>query len=70
MAHKVTFTIPERDLGKSDVEFSVSDGGTKIGTLKVSKGTVDWVPRDHTKAYYLGWKDFEKMMMENGNKEK
>jgi len=45
MAHNVKFSIPERDLGRSDVEFCVSDGRAKIGTLKVSKGTVVWFRR-------------------------
>lgn len=38
----VKFTIPERDLGKADVEFKVKEGGRLIGTLKVSKAAVEW----------------------------
>jgi hypothetical protein len=36
--HYVKFNIPERDLGRADVAFNVSNGGSKIGTLKVVEG--------------------------------
>lgn len=66
MAHDVKFSIPERDLGRADVEFSVSHGGSKVGTLKVSKGSVVWVPKDQTHGYKIGWKDFDTVMRERG----
>ena len=69
MAHNVKFSIPERDLGRSDVEFRVSNGGSKIGTLKVSKGTVVWVPKDNTYGFKIGWKDFDDLLQKHGVKE-
>ncbi len=69
MAHNVTFSIPERELGRADVEFRVSNGGAKIGTLKVSKGTVVWLPKDHSYGYKLGWRDFDTVMQERGARE-
>jgi hypothetical protein len=69
MQHNVTFTIPERDLGKADVEFQVKKGGSKLGTLKVSKGTVVWVPKDHSYGYKVGWTDFDTLMKDHGTKE-
>ena len=44
MAHDVAFTLPERPLGKVDIEFMVKKNGAVLGKLKVSKGTIDWVP--------------------------
>lgn len=38
--HKVDFTIPERPLGKADVEFRVKLDGESLGRLKVSDGTI------------------------------
>jgi hypothetical protein len=64
--HDVKFKIPERDLGRADVEFNVTNGGSKIGTLKVSKGAVEWVPKDHTFGYNLNWKTFDIVMQERG----
>ncbi len=43
MAHKVRFSIPERELGKADIEFKVNREGARFGTLKISKGSVVWV---------------------------
>lgn len=69
MAHNVKFSIPERDLGRADVEFKVSYDGSKVGKLKVSKGTVVWVPKDHTLGFKMGWKEFDSLMGEHGAKE-
>ncbi|HPC61672.1 MAG TPA: hypothetical protein PKX23_13500 [Verrucomicrobiota bacterium] len=69
MAHSVTFTLPERDLGKADVEFRVKYDGSVLGTLKVSKGTVVWVPKDHTYGYKIGWRDFDTLMRQHATKE-
>jgi hypothetical protein len=69
MAHNVKFSIPERELGREDVEFKISYGGSKVGTLKISKGTLVWVPKDHTYGFKIGWKDFDVLMSEKGVRE-
>lgn len=48
--HDVTFTIPERALGKADLEFRVNRDGDMVGRLKVSNGSVAWVPKTHNMA--------------------
>jgi hypothetical protein len=37
MKHDVKFVIPERYLGRADIEFHIKKNGRKFGTLKVSK---------------------------------
>ena len=37
MAHDVQFSVPSRQLGRSDIEFMVKKDGDLIGTLKVSE---------------------------------
>ena len=69
MAHDVKFSMPERDLGRADVEFKISHNGSKVGTLKVSKGALVWVPKDHTFGFKIGWKDFDELMNRSGTKE-
>ena len=59
MTHTVKFTIPERDLGNVDAEFSVTHGKSKLGTLKVS---VVWVPTGFTYGHKITWKDFDAFM--------
>ena len=69
MAHEVTFTLPERELGKADIEFKVKANGTVVGRLKVSKGTIVWVPKDKTYGYKVTWKQFDELMQERGKHE-
>lgn len=46
MSHDVSFNIPERALGRADVDFMVRGNGTTIGCLKVSKGSLFGSPKD------------------------
>ena len=68
--HKVTFTLPERELGKADIEFKIKRDGSAFGTLKVSNGSIVWVQKDATYGYKLAWKEFGDLMQEKGKHEK
>lgn len=68
--HDVSFTVPERALGKADLEFRVKRDGKVLGRLKVSNGTIVWVPKDTTYGYKMGWADFDAYMQEHGKHEK
>jgi hypothetical protein len=68
--HDVKFTVPERPLGKADVEFSVKRDGEAVGRLKVSNGTIVWVPRNRKYGFRLGWVKFDDLMQQNGTSEK
>ncbi len=63
--HKVIFNIPERELGNADIEFKVKKNGTVFGTLKVSKGKIEWVSKDHTYGRKLSWNEFDALMKES-----
>lgn len=65
MAHNVSFSVPSRPLGKSDVEFSVNKDGAKIGTLKISNGSIVWFPAGTTYGHKITWAKFDKLMKEN-----
>jgi hypothetical protein len=73
MANHVTFTIPERDLGRADIEFDVShdvrNRKVKLGTLQISKGSLVWVPKDCSYGYKVNWQQFDTLMQENGTRE-
>jgi hypothetical protein len=70
MAHQVKFSIPERELGRSDIEFKVRKGrkNTKgvVGTLKISKGAVVWTPTGLAKGYKIGWSTLASLIMNKG----
>ena len=59
MAHEVMFEVPRRPLGKADISFVVKRGGQRFGTLKISKGSLVWFPRDTTYGKKLSWVDFD-----------
>jgi hypothetical protein len=42
--HDVSFSIPERALGKADVQFVLKQDGSVLGTLAVSNGSIVWFP--------------------------
>jgi hypothetical protein len=68
--HEVKFTVPERPLGKADVEFGIKRDGEMLGRLKVSNGTVVWVPKSKQFGYKLGWSKFDELMQEYGESER
>lgn len=52
---------------KVDVELPVTADGRKLGTVRISKGGIDWVPAySKTGGFALGWKRFDRLMRENG----
>ena len=70
MANEVSVNLPWRKLGGADAEFKVKIDNAVIGTLKISKGDLEWVPRDAKYGYKVKWADFGKLMEKNGSKAK
>ena len=60
--HDVSFNIPQRALGKADVEFTVKQDGIVLGTLKVSNGSLVWFPKKTSYGYKMGWSKFDSVM--------
>jgi hypothetical protein len=52
--HEIRMDQSLRDLGKVDVELQVVIDGVKRGELHISKGGVDWWPRN-SKIYKYTW---------------
>jgi hypothetical protein len=54
-------------VGFRDVDVVVrNDNGSKLGTLRISQGTIDWVPGNAKTAYKMRWKRFGALMEEEG----
>jgi hypothetical protein len=66
--HDVSFTLPERQLGRADIEFKVKRDGRAFGRLRVSEGSLVWVPADKTLGFKLSWVDFDRLAQEHGEK--
>ena len=60
--HKVTFELPIRELGSSDVKFRIKRDGEMFGTLAISNGSVVWFPKSTSKGHQMGWKRFDELM--------
>ena len=60
--HKVTFELPRRELGSSDVKFWIKRDGEMFGTLAISSGSVVWFPKRATKGHLMGWERFDELM--------
>lgn len=71
MAHKVTFSLPERELGHADIEFLVRSNGSVIGKLLVSKGAIVWRQKwKSRRGKKLGWRTFHELMQKYGRRER
>ena len=68
MAHNVSFTLPERNLGKADAVFTVRQDGYMLGTPLVSKGAIVWVPSGHEFGHKMSWSVFDSVMQANGRR--
>lgn len=68
MAHKVSFAVPRRTLGREDIEFIVEKDGLRFGTLLVSKGAVEWRPTNKVYRRRLKWDRFDQVMRASGRR--
>jgi hypothetical protein len=65
-SHSVT-VHPSRPLevANADLVIEVKSDGEKLGELRVSRGTIDWIPRGHQNASRsLTWEQFAELMSE------
>ena len=65
--HKVSIEIPkEIEVGNADLKIRVKSGGERFGTLTISKGTIDWRPRNAKRGkgshIQLSWSEFDQTM--------
>ena len=66
--HDVWFDIPERRLGKTDVNFYIDVDGERLGQLSISNGAIVWFPKGSKKGRKMGWKKFDELMQENAGR--
>lgn len=64
--HTVTFNLPERELGKADVEFLIKRDGKVFGTLRISNGSLVWIPKNKQYGYKLVWTKLAELAEANG----
>jgi hypothetical protein len=64
--HSVTFTVKEGSILGRDVVFKVFQDGQRFGDLYVSKGGVDWRPKNKQYAHHtFSWETFARLIEGN-----
>jgi hypothetical protein len=66
--HDVSFSVPQRALGKADVEFRVKIDGSVAGVLRVSNGSIVWIPKGKGSGPKVSWKRFDEIMQKYGRR--
>ena len=67
-AHEIYVKMPTKIVLNKDTEFEVYSDDNKLGTLKISKGSVEWVKAGDTYGYHLSWEEFDEIMSKHGVK--
>lgn len=71
MAHEISLGINSKFVLHKDVEVDVKADGTKLGTLLISKGNIEWLPAgNHVNKYRLSWKKLAELMEAEGRQVK
>jgi hypothetical protein len=68
MAYDVSLKTAAFEVTKKDVEFQVKHDDAMLGRLRISKGNVEWVPKDYEYGYQMNWKEFGALMATNGTR--
>lgn len=67
MAHEVRAKVDTKVVGHKDLEIIVKTNDGKLGTLLVSKGNVEWLPKGNSvNKKRLSWVKFAKLMEGEG----
>jgi hypothetical protein len=62
--HNVYVSLPSAELGKKDAFFDIYKDDKKLGTITISKGSIEWYPTNAKKPYKISWSNFDKMIKE------
>ena len=60
--HSLKLNLPSTEIANSDVIIDVFQDGKKHGTLKISKGAIDWHPKNANSPISLNWTQFDKII--------
>lgn len=64
-SHDISISIPAKPIKNVDVTIVIKSGSRKLGTLRVSKGSLDWVPGGASKAHRISWEDAAKLLVKH-----
>jgi hypothetical protein len=69
--HIVKVKIPQRvEVLSKDLEVQVIRNGRRLGTLKISRGSLDWRDASDQFSHVLYWEHFAGLALEHGQRKK
>lgn len=66
--HEIYMTMPTKIVLNKDTDFDIYSDGNMLGTLKISKGSIEWRSAKLTYGYHLSWEQFDDIMKKEGYK--
>ena len=60
--HEIEIDIPPRLVLHKDVTFTIWSNDSKLGELRISKGSIDWRAGNKRKVVRLEWEQFDQLM--------
>lgn len=65
--HDIKFSIPEKDLGKVDISFSIKEDEKVLGKLDISKGGIDWYAKNAKTPKRISWSKLAELLNERNS---
>ncbi len=66
-SHEVILNLHTKVISHKDVELEVRSDGTKLGTLLISKGNIEWLPANNSvNKYRMSWEQLSEIMILHG----
>jgi len=60
--HEIRMHLPTAEIVNRDVTFFIYRNGRKLGELKVSRGSLDWIPPNKRRGHRISWENFAAFM--------
>lgn len=65
-AHDIDVTVSAQTIKNKDMEIVVRANGRRFGRVRISKGSIDWVPANSDLPRRMSWEQFARLMDEQG----
>ena len=68
MAHEVNVKFHTTVVAHKDIKIEIKTDNIKLGTMLISKGNVEWVPKSKSvNKKRLSWQEFDELMKLKGH---
>lgn len=63
--HNVWVALPSHEMGNTDATFHIYQDNEILGRIKISKGGIDWYPKNRKVPKSMSWTKFDSVFKEN-----